>query len=191
MDSSWDSTELAIFSYNSMRRFLPTVANVLRFEGYIAQAIGSWQEVPQGEGTTGQATRPMSLHYSDEQALSSCEAKRKVLELFAQVSSRHPQVAAIIAGEDIQVQRGTLTWQEFAKLARSSSSPSQLPVLVMDGVCSGTPAGHMVPQQEPPQGTQVKKHKKDKKSKDKKDKTAIRDHATAHGDKPGKRRKSA
>ena len=47
--AGWDDRSLSVLSYNSMRRFLPTLANVLRFPSEIAQAIGNWQETPQGE----------------------------------------------------------------------------------------------------------------------------------------------
>ena len=130
-----ESQSIPALSYNSLRRFLPTLANVLGYGVEVAQAIGSWQEVPQGVGTSGQAIRPMSLHYSDARALDSCEAKRKVLEHFAQVSMAHPQVRSIVAGQWAQVPTGSFSWQNLAVMARgtspqssSSSSSAALPV---------------------------------------------------------------
>ena len=130
-----ESQSIRALSYNSLWRFLPTLANVLGYGVEVAQAIGIWQEVPQGVGTSGHAIRPMSLHYSDAQALASCEAKRKVLEHFAQISMAHPQVRSIVAGQWAQVPTGSFSWQNLAVMARgtspqssSSSSSAALPV---------------------------------------------------------------
>ena len=101
-------------TYNSMRRFLPTAANVMGFSLDVAQAIGSWQEIPQGEGSKGVAVRAMSLHYSDEQALASGAAKQRVLELFVERSAQHPTVAAILRGEPGHLEPGALPWSALA-----------------------------------------------------------------------------
>ena len=71
--TGWDQQQLGTLSFNSMRRFLPTLTDVLRCDRDTAQAVGSWQEIPQGEKSAGQASRPMSLQYSDELAPSLFE----------------------------------------------------------------------------------------------------------------------
>ena len=89
MTAGWPTENLGALSHNSMRRFLPTMTNVLGFADSVAQAVGSWQELSQGEGTAGRASQRMSLHYSDEKALASCEAKRQVLERFLHLTQGH------------------------------------------------------------------------------------------------------
>ena len=78
LGAGWDAADLGTLSYNSMRRFLPTMANVFQVSENTAQAIGSWQERPQGEGSaTGTSRQLMSVHYSDQRALASAEAKTR------------------------------------------------------------------------------------------------------------------
>ena len=70
-------------TYNTLRRLLPTAANVFQLSQSVCQAVGSWEEVPQGEGgSVGHATRPMSVHYSAELALASGKAKADAFEKF-------------------------------------------------------------------------------------------------------------
>ena len=52
--------EVAKITYNSARRFLPTATSVLGFDAHTAQAVGSWMEVPQGQGSAGQAMQLVS-----------------------------------------------------------------------------------------------------------------------------------
>ena len=70
------------YTFNTLRHVLPTAANVLGFKDKVAQAVGSWQDVPQGEGTSSRSIKLMSLHNSDEQAVSSSAAKKQVLDPF-------------------------------------------------------------------------------------------------------------
>ena len=110
--------EVAQRKYNSLRRFLPTVANVVRAREDVAQAIGSWEEVPRGEGARrARAVRPMSLHYSSEQALASGRAKMRVLQVFLRASQQSEDVRAILAGEPRVLAPGTLTWPMIAEAA--------------------------------------------------------------------------
>ena len=75
-DSGLDCVAAQQRTYNTLRRFLPTAANIFQLPQSVCQAVGSWEEVPQGEGgSVGHATRPMSVHYSAELALASGKAK--------------------------------------------------------------------------------------------------------------------
>ena len=94
----WHAEDLGALSYKSMRRFLPTLTNVLGFPPDVAQAIGSWQDMPQGEGTKGQAIQSMSLHYSDERASASGQTKRAVLTHFFSLLKGHARAASTFAG---------------------------------------------------------------------------------------------
>ena len=65
------------YTFNTLRRFLPTAANAHGFDDKIAQAVGSWQDVSQVECTSSRSIKVMSLHCSDEQAVSSGAAKKQ------------------------------------------------------------------------------------------------------------------
>ena len=185
--AGWAQPSLGTLSFNSMRRFLPTLADVLRCDRDTAQAVGSWQEVPQGEGCAGRAIRPMSLHYSDEQALSSCVAKEKVLARFFEVAALHPQAAAVLDGSLPSLEAAAFDWKDFAALAHSnlpnqtltsppasSSSQAVLPI---------GPSGEMLPILD----AQHKQDKKDKKKKDKKEKKGKKEKKDRRSEEPSKR----
>ena len=106
-------------TYNSMRRFLPTLAGILQAPDSIKQAIGSWEEVPQGAhgGPRRPARQSMGLRYSGEQALQSGMAKREVLEAFLQVSLQLPGVRDIVEGRASRLSAGSFSWDTFARLA--------------------------------------------------------------------------
>ena len=107
-------------TFNTMRRFMPTAANVFHFPPSKCQAIGSWEDIPQGDGRiVAVASRPMSLHYSDEQALCSGEAKAEVFQAFREASLRHPGVQSIVSGGTAFLPRHSLSWSSLASHARS------------------------------------------------------------------------
>ena len=62
-------------NFNTLRRFLPTAANVMGFDDKIAHAAGSWQDVPQCESTSSRSIKLVSLHNSDEQAVTSLDSR--------------------------------------------------------------------------------------------------------------------
>ena len=76
-------------TYNKLRRFLPTGANVLAMPDSEAQAIGSWVELPKGgkSGERGKKQERMAVRYSGQRVLSSNEAKQRVLTALL----RHPR----------------------------------------------------------------------------------------------------
>ena len=169
--TGWDASALGMLSYNSMRRFLPTMANVLRFPDSIAQAIGSWQEIPQGEGCAGIGVQLMSVHYSDQKALSSAEAKREVLDLFFCLVRRHAAAQAALDGKGSMLAPGTFSWEDLARLnhvcthtlprtAPPIPSPTPLPLLDLPAAGSCATSLALV-EQEPRK--QLKKDKKGKK----------------------------
>ena len=74
----------ARMKYNSLRRFMPTVAEVLAVDPDSAAAIGHWVERVVHPGTastrSGQSTR---LLYADEKAVSAGEVRARVLSVLA------------------------------------------------------------------------------------------------------------
>ena len=129
----------------------------------------------------------MSLHYSDEQALSSCVAKEKVLARFFEVAALHPQAAAVLDGNLPSLEAAAFDWKAFAALAHpslpnqtltstpaSSSSQAALPI---------EPAGELLPILDV-QRKQDKKGKKKKEEKEKKGKKGKKDKSS---EEPAKR----
>ena len=138
------------------------MASVVGFGLEVRQAIGSWEEVPQGEGTNGaRAVRPMSLHYSADQAAASGRAKRMVLDKFVTMCSRHQGVQDILQGRVVALPAGSLSWRDLADQS------------LVD------------PRREPSRSRE--RHKKDKKDKSKKERKV--DKLKAHGGPEGQEAK--
>ena len=64
--------------YNRLRRFCPTMANLFGLSREDCQAVGNWQDIPQGGGPQrfSKAAQDMSVRYSGSKALRSLQVKR-------------------------------------------------------------------------------------------------------------------
>ena len=99
------------------RRFLPTVANVFHFDRESSQALGSWVEDVSGTSSTAMPEH-MSVHYSDQRALSSGMVKMKaVTELFAALD-HIPDAKAILDGGSKLLPAGSISWELVAGIHR-------------------------------------------------------------------------
>ena len=189
--TGWCVDDLGALSYNSMRRILPTMTNVLGFPDNVAQAVGSWQEIPQGEGTSGKASQRMSLHYSDEKALASCEAKREVLDLFMHLIQGHKSAMAALSGKGTYLQKDAFSWEDLARLHRDQAAaaqghPPSHPYIVSH-TTTAPPKPHLTPQPSP-EARKAKKAKKAKKEDKQKGRSSKKAHKDARPDGPkGKR----
>ena len=133
----------------------------------------------------------MSLHYSDERALSSCEVKRRALTHLLQQAEHHPQAAACLRGQLPFLQRGSFTWKDIAVHVSSSTSPSSsslalpAPVLVEPPAPLKRQLCLKDDEDKEDKSSKAKKDKKDKRnkndSKDKKDKNAKQDKKAKQG----------
>ena len=137
------------------------MANVFQVSENTAQAIGSWQEHPQGEGgATNTSRQLMSVHYSDQRALASAEAKREVLKRFFQLVQSSEKMG-MPSGSSHERQLSTLTWDQLASLNHQHQhqpSPSPPPpVAIPHADFSSAPSSARSPK--------VKKEKKEKKQK--------------------------
>ena len=119
------------------------MTNVLGFPDDDTQAVGSWQEIVQGEGFAGKAVQRMSLHYSDEKALASAEAKREVLAYFFHLIQGHSTASAVLSGNGTFMPREALTWEEFAQLhhvqVAAQHGPRSLASFTCGPTCSCPP----------------------------------------------------
>ena len=110
--------------YNKLRRFLPTLGNVLGVSSEDCQAIGSWVEMPSGASTSSAKKRePMSLRYAGAKLVCSAVVKQAIMTHFLKVMrsirSRNPELL-----DDMQLWRpGSLTWGQFTSHLREVPFP--------------------------------------------------------------------
>ena len=106
-------------TFNSCRRFLPTMGNLLGLSRHEAQALGNWVEDPTDdrEGTsTRTPVMPMAVHYSDQRAIASGLVKSKLLDKFVSLLEGVPQAHAILHGASGTVTEAELSWEILAGL---------------------------------------------------------------------------
>ena len=100
-----------------LRRFMPSLGEALEVSEEDAQALGNWQDVPQGRGSSGVSRRravfPMGKHYASGTDRYCCELKGRLLaELFAIVKRLRPSLVKRGAYTGGKLRPGTLTWEE-------------------------------------------------------------------------------
>ena len=76
----------------------------------------------------------MSVHYSDQRALASSQAKREVLQLFFDLARHHVGAREILDKTGGMLPTGTFTWEDLARLhhqytTRTALSPNTHPPL--------------------------------------------------------------
>ena len=102
--------------FNRLRRFLPTLGNVVRLTPADQQAIGNWVEIPTGGGPIpnqkSRATWTMGIHYSGQRALHSAQVKKALLKRF--MSLYHAKKAELALTDEGLHPRDSWTWAEFA-----------------------------------------------------------------------------
>eukprot|EP00435_Cladocopium_sp_Y103_P060613 s808_g22.t1 len=117
--------QAATAGFNRLRRFLPTLGNVLRLEPPEMQAVGSWVEIPAGGGPTPQtksrAVWLMGRHYAGGQADRSAAVKVALMERFWTLFRR--KQGDLATTHDHLLPRGSWTWEELA------AANEQLPAL--------------------------------------------------------------
>eukprot|EP00435_Cladocopium_sp_Y103_P045120 s83_g12.t2 len=104
--------------YNRLRRFMPTLANVVELSDLDAQAVGSWTEVTQGGGRSvprAKASTPMGRHYyAGSRVLRSAVVKVRLLDRFMELwRLRQPHVQLTSDG---LLPVDAWTWQGFQEL---------------------------------------------------------------------------
>lgn len=69
-----DSSQAQSAAFNRLRRFVPTMANIMELGELDLQAVGNWTEIPSGGGRDPsqkkpQGVTPMGVHYMPAHAL--------------------------------------------------------------------------------------------------------------------------
>lgn len=100
--------------FNRLRRFTPTVGNLLKMSATDMQSIGSWQEVPDGGGREGakpKAVMHMGLHYSGQKLQRSAQVKIHIVQVLQEAFAKKSSELALVDG---LLTRGSWTWQDLA-----------------------------------------------------------------------------
>ena len=122
--------EATTAGYNKLRRFMPTLANVLRLEDPDLQAVGSWVEIPAGGGPNpakkSRATWLMGRHYAGGQTERSASVKRAILQRFWRLFHMKKGELALTDGHLLP--RGSWTWQELAATNDTLEALENVPV---------------------------------------------------------------
>lgn len=125
--------EATTAQYNKLRRFMPTLANVLRLEDPELQAIGSWMELPSSGGPTPsrkfRAVWIMGRHYAGGQTVRSAAVKRSILQRFWKLFQLKQGELALT--DQQLLPRGSWTWQELAA-ANDRMAPLEIAPLPVD-----------------------------------------------------------
>ena len=102
--------------FNRLRRFLPTLGNVVRLSPQDQQAVGNWVEIPTGGGPIpnqkSRATWTMGIHYSGQRALHSALVKKALLKRFMRLY--HAKKAELALTDEGLHPRDSWTWAELA-----------------------------------------------------------------------------
>lgn len=141
-EANVEPSEASTSGYNRLRRFLPTLGNVLALDKDGMQALGSWAEIPAGGGPQPskkvRATVEMSLHYAGQKTIRSAEIKRNIMARFFQVFRRkQPELALCDRG---LLLRDSWTWPDFMAVNEHfggkpfAVEPESVDVVVDDGV---------------------------------------------------------
>ena len=83
-------SEVGAFTSYSLRRFLPTAADILRLPEEHCLAIGNWQERPATgpAGSQPRAVHHMAQHYANDKVLTSARIKQEVVAAIYMVAQR-------------------------------------------------------------------------------------------------------
>jgi len=113
-------------TYNRLRRFLPTIANVLGLDVPDLQAIGNWVEVAQGgfqdpQTRKARASIPMGVHYSAEKVLRSVQVKQRCVDRLLHLwKVKQPSLALTAEG---LLPRDSWMWEEVM-MAHATTPPT-------------------------------------------------------------------
>ena len=113
-------------TYNRLRRFLPTIANVLGLDVPDLQAIGNWVEVAQGgfqdpQTRKARASIPMGVHYSAEKVLRSVQVKQRCVDRLLHLwKVKQPSLALT---EEGLLPRDPWMWEEVM-MAHATTPPA-------------------------------------------------------------------
>ena len=103
--------------YNRLRRFIPTVANILELPDLDLQAVGNWTEIPAGGGRDPSAGKPrallsMGVRYAGSKVLRSLQVKQRSVNRF--LTLFHKKRRELALTDDGLLCRDAWLWPELA-----------------------------------------------------------------------------
>lgn len=148
-------------TYNKLRRFLPTMANVMELPDLDLQSVGNWTELPSGGGRDPSSKKPrgampMGVHYAGSRVLRSLQVKQRCVDrLFALYQKKRQELAMTAEGF---LCRDAWQWAEVAALHQSfpedmtplAKTESLGDIEVAPGALDGVEAREPPPQAELP-----------------------------------------
>ena len=83
-------------TYNALRRFLPTEADILKFDATVSAGIGNWQDNPKGsaEKKRGRLKEQMAKRYAGEKVLTAGHYKIQIVAAIWDTTRRAPSSGA-------------------------------------------------------------------------------------------------
>ena len=110
-----------------LRRFMPSLGEALEISEEDAQAVGTWQDVLQGQTSSGVSRRraifTMGKHYASGTERYCCELKARLLaELFAVVKHLRPTLVARGEYKEGKLRPGALTWADVHQAFKDQES---------------------------------------------------------------------
>eukprot|EP00435_Cladocopium_sp_Y103_P000858 s5581_g1.t1 len=113
--------------FNRLRRFLPTMANIMELPDLDLQALGNWCEIPAGGGRDpacrkGHAANLMGVHYAGSRVLRSLQVKQRCVNRFLALFQKKRRELAIT--DDGYLCRDSWLWPELAASHKLIPEPS-------------------------------------------------------------------
>lgn len=125
-------TQAQAAGYNRLRRFLPTMANVMELPDLDLQAVGNWTELPSGGGRDpaqkkGRHSMPMGVHYAASKVWRSLQVKQRCVDRI--MTLFHKKTGELARTEAGLLCRDSWQWAEVAALHRMlpDTGPAEAP----------------------------------------------------------------
>ena len=117
-----DFAQAQAATFNKLRRFMPTMANVMELPDLDLQSVGNWTELPAGGGRDPSARKPrgvlpMGVHYAGSRVLRSLQVKQRCVDRLMALYQRKRGELAM--NEKGFLCRDAWQWAEVAALHQS------------------------------------------------------------------------
>ena len=121
LDAGYGETGAQRASYNTLRRFLPSLGEVLGFDDKEAQSISNWAEIAKGVRLhEARASHPMARHYAGDKHATACVNKHKAVIALHAASASLPD----FPGRCAPWRPGAVTW-DHVRAARPSIADAE------------------------------------------------------------------
>ena len=117
-----DFAQAQAATFNKLRRFMPTMANVMELPDLDLQSIGNWTELPAGGGRDPSARKPrgvlpMGVHYAGSKVHRSLQVKQRCVDRL--LALYHRKRSELAMTEQGYLCRDAWQWAEVAALHQS------------------------------------------------------------------------